>query len=314
MRQNHHSEKCGIVSQLITRRDFITRTVYAAIGIISLKPLFFQKKADIPSDTNTSLCIKKFAFAVDNTLTDKPIGDVVASIGRSFAGTDYQENTLDKGEEERLVVNLQGLDCVTLCENVLAFARCIKSATTTLDAFCRQLQYIRYRAGVIDTYASRLHYFSDWIFDNVQKSVVNEVTADIGGSDIERSYRQINFMTMHRGLYRQLADETLFASVREKEQEISRRVFGYIPKGMIDTISTKIHHGDIIAFATNVEGMDVSHTGIAFKKEEGTVHLLHAPVPGKKVQITELSLHDYCAKNSRQTGIIIARPLEPYSS
>jgi hypothetical protein len=298
----------------MTRRDFITRTIYTAIGIISLKPLFFQKTADIPSDTDISLCIKKFTFAVDNTLADKPIGNVVASIGGSFVGTDYQENTLDTGEEERLVVNLQGVDCVTLCENAIAFARCIKSATTTVDAFCRQLQYIRYRAGEIDTYASRLHYFSDWIFDNVQKSVVNDVTADVGGSDTERAYRQINFMTTHRGLYRQLTDETLFAAIREKEKEISGRVFRYIPKGMINTISTKIQHGDIIVFTTNVEGMDVSHTGIAFKKEEGKVHLLHAPVPGKKVQITQLSLHDYCAKNSRQTGIIIARPLEPCSS
>jgi hypothetical protein len=297
----------------MTRRDFIARTTYAVIGIISLKPLFFQKIAAIPSDTNTSLCLKKFTFAVDNTLADEPIGDVVASLGGSFVGTDYQENTLDKGEEERLVVNLQGLDCVTLCENALAFARCIKSATTTLDAFCRQLQYIRYRAGVIDTYASRLHYFSDWIFDNELKSVVNDVTADIGGSDTESTYRSINFMSTHRGLYRQLADEKLFAAIQKKEQEIGRRKIRYIPKGMIGRISAKIHHGDIIAFTTNIEGMDVSHTGIAFEKDD-TVHLLHAPVPGKKVQITELPLHDYCAKNSRQTGVIIARPLEPYSS
>jgi hypothetical protein len=310
MRQKPPSEKYGIISQLMTRRDFITRTVYTAIGIISLKPLFFQKKAAIPTDTNTLLCIKKFAFAVDNTLAGKPIGDVVATIGGSFVGTDYQENTLDKNEAERLVVNLQGFDCVTLCENTLAFARCIKSATTTVEEFCRQLQYIRYRAGVIETYASRLHYFSDWIFDNVRKDVVDDVTADIGGSDTEHAYRCLNFMTTHRESYRQLDNETLFAAVQKKEQEISRRMIRYIPKGMIDTISTKIHHGDIIAFTTNVEGMDVSHTGIAFKKED-TVHLLHAPIPGKKVQITELSLHEYCAKNSRQTGIIIARPLEP---
>jgi hypothetical protein len=295
----------------MTRRNFISHAAFTAIGILSLKPLFFQKKTDGPTDPNISLCIKKFSFAVDNTLAGKPIGDVVASIGESFVGTDYQENTLEIGEKEQLVLNLQGLDCVTLCENALAFARCIKSATPTVDDFCRQLQSIRYRSGVIDTYASRLHYFSDWIHDNVRKGIVNDVTSDIGGSDTESAYRPINFMTTHRELYRQLADEAVFAAVQKKESEIGKRKIQYIPKNKIGAVSAKIFHGDIIAFTTNVAGMDISHTGIAMKEKDGSVRLLHAPIPGKKVQITGLSLHEYCAKNSRQTGIIIARPLEP---
>jgi hypothetical protein len=39
--------------------------------------------------------------------------------------------------------------------------------------------------------------------------------------------------------------------------------------------------------------------------------MIHAPSPGKKVQITELSLWDYLAHLKKDTGIIIARPLEP---
>ncbi|MGD0337409.1 MAG: N-acetylmuramoyl-L-alanine amidase-like domain-containing protein [Bacteroidota bacterium] len=299
------------MAQKITRRKFTRQAAYATIGSIVLKPLLFRPKNENSSDENTTLCIKKFSYAVDNKLYEKPIGEVVASIGLTFIGTVYQANVLDEGGEEHLVIHLQGLDCVTLCENALAFARCVELNTTTYEAYCRQLQYIRYRAGVIDKYPSRLHYFSDWIFDNEKKGVVKNVTADVGGHFSGKIVRKINFMTTHRALYKQLAENKFFVTIQHQEKEISRRRLRYIPKDNIDRISAKIRHGDILAFTTNIEGMDISHTGIAFRKEDGTIHLLHAPVPGTKVQITELSLHDYCAKNSRQTGIIIARPLEP---
>ncbi len=210
-----------------------------------------------------------------------------------------------------LVIHLQGLDCVTLCENALALARCIKLKTTTFDAYCRQLQYIRYRGGIINKYPSRLHYFSDWIFDNEKKGTVRNVNDEVGGSATKTIVRKINFMTTHRSSYPRLADDTLFTAIQHQENEINTRTLRHIPKDKIIEISSKIRHGDILAITTSIEGMDVSHTGIAFQKEDGTMHLLHAPVPGTKVQISELSLYDYCAKNSRQTGIIIARPLEP---
>jgi hypothetical protein len=38
---------------------------------------------------------------------------------------------------------------------------------------------------------------------------------------------------------------------------------------------------------------------------------MHAPNVGYKVQITEVPLHDYLAQNAKQTGIIVAEPLEP---
>jgi hypothetical protein len=45
--------------------------------------------------------------------------------------------------------------------------------------------------------------------------------------------------------------------------------------------------------------------------DNGALHLMHAPDVGYKVQITESPLHDYLARHSKQTGIIVAEALEP---
>ncbi len=72
--------------------------------------------------------------------------------------------SLEKDGDEQLVINLTGLDCTTFLENSLALARCIKKGTTSFEDYLEELQFIRYRDGVIDGYTSRLHYFSDWIY------------------------------------------------------------------------------------------------------------------------------------------------------
>ena len=38
-----------------------------------------------------------------------------------------------------------------------------EKGNTTFDDYKAELEKIRYRDGVIDGYASRLHYFCDWI-------------------------------------------------------------------------------------------------------------------------------------------------------
>ena len=69
--------------------------------------------------------------------------------------------------------------------------------------------------------------------------------------------------------------------------------------------------GDIIGITTNIDGLDVSHTGIAIRLEDGLIHFLHAPLKGHKVEITDITLAEYVLNNEHQTGIYVARPLEP---
>jgi hypothetical protein len=287
------------------------RSFLASFPLVVGAPIFLKSTPlgnFFLQDDNALICTKKFELAVSLGLRNKPIGDVVIEIGKSFLGVDYIANLLEQPGAERLVVNLQGLDCVLFCENALVFARCVKKNKTTFEDYKAELQHIRYRDGIIDQYPSRLHYFSDHIYDNEKKGVVNNVTKELGGVHFGKT---VNFMSTHPDSYIKLKENPGFVDViRKQEEAINKRPMYHIPKDQVQKVSPKIHNGDIIAITTDIEGMDVSHTGIAVWENE-SLHLMHAPLSGRRVQITEKTLADYLAANRKQLGIMVARPLEP---
>jgi len=288
------------------RRSFLKSLPLAAgapmlLENTSLRDFLFQ-------DDDTLICTRKFELAVSLGLRNKPMGDVVIEIGKSFLGIDYVANLLEQPGAERLVVNLRGLDCVLFCENALVFARCVKKNKMTFDDYKAELQYLRYRGGIIDQYPSRLHYFSDHIYDNEKKGVVKNVTKDIGGAPFRKT---VNFMSTHPDSYIKLKGNPDFVKVIQKqEEEINKRTMYHIPKNRVQKIASRIQNGDIIAITTDIAGMDVSHTGIAIWQNDA-LHLMHAPLAGHRVQITEKALADYLAANKKQLGIMVARPLQP---
>jgi hypothetical protein len=232
---------------------------------------------------------------------------VIVAVGKSFIGTPYRSNTLEIPGEERLVVNLQALDCVTFTENALTFSRCIKLDRMTIDDYKAQLQLIRYRDGIIDGYPSRLHYFSDWIDNNVQKGVLRDITKENGG---EPFIKKIHFMTSHRSSYRQLNDDRVFRSIQAMEKGLRTRRHDYIPKHRLTPSQPGIEDGDVIGITTAQEGMDIAHTGLAIRID-GVLKFLHAPLSAGSVGITEQSLAEYVQGHTKQSGIMVARPLEP---
>ncbi len=288
------------------RRDFL-KTIPLAAGVPAFAGMPFLKSL-LPEDDDELICSKKFELAVSLHLRQKPIGEVIIAMGKSFLGTEYVANTLEQPGEERLVVNLRGLDCVSFYENALVFARCIKKNGTTFDNYREELQLIRYRGGVIEGYPSRLHYSSDYFFDNEKKHVLKVITKDIGGV---RYKKTINFMSAHPDSYRQLKEHPeLLAVIKRQEEAINRRSLYHVPTKSVPKVAPKIHNGDIIAITTDLPGMDVSHTGIAIWQDR-TLHFMHAPITGSKVQITEKSLAEYLAASPKRLGIMVARPLEP---
>ena len=83
----------------------------------------------------------------------------------------------------------------------------------------------------------------------------------------------------------------------------------YIPEQDIAAVADRIENGDIIAATSTVEGLDIAHTGIALWVD-GQLHLMHAPLVGDSVQISELSLADRVLGKKGQDGIMVARPLD----
>jgi hypothetical protein len=115
-------------------------------------------------------------------------------------------------------------------------------------------------------------------------------------------------MTQNRGSYRQLADPRFFDAVRTREAELSARPRYMIPEGRIDAVAQNIRDGDVIAATSNVKGLDVAHTGLALWRD-GRLHLMHAPLVGDSVEISELTLAQRLGSIANQDGIMVARPL-----
>jgi len=299
----------------MNRRHFINRSAMIALSpAISflLNKSYGSSLVPLFEETDEALCGKKFKFALANRLEDKPIAEVIVGIGRSFIGTEYTEHPLEEAGPEHLVVNLRRLDCVTFYENSLAIARCIKMKKTTYNDYKAQLQLIRYRSGVINGYPSRLHYTTDYWFDDEERGILKVVTKELfGEKNIQRIPTPINFMSAHRGLYKQLADDNTFAAIKTCEEELSKREMFFLPKGNLHMYADSIKSGSLIGITTNVAGLDISHTGIAVRMDDGSLHLMHAPDVGENVQVTKATLQDYLARNPRQTGIIVAEALEP---
>jgi hypothetical protein len=118
----------------------------------------------------------------------------------------------------------------------------------------------------------------------------------------------IDFMTTHPDAYRQLADTSNRSAVRATEERLSARPRWYVPQERIPAVADRIREGDVIAATSTVEGLDVAHTGLAVR-EGGTLRLLHAPLVGEAVEISERSLAERIRAIEGQDGIMVARPL-----
>ena len=244
---------------------------------------------------------------------DAPLGRAATRVGELAAGTPYEAHTLeaylsDRGDPgaEPLTLSLTRFDCVTLVEACLAVARASQGAApATWDAFGREVERMRYRDGVRRGYASRLHYFSEWIQDGERRGLVKDLGEKLGGVEDRRPLR---FMTSHRESYPALADDTAFGEIGEIERRLDDRPRYVIATDRIGEVADRIESGDVLAFATGIPGLDVTHAAFAYRDEAKTLRVLHAPLSGGVVEVTAKTLPEYVAAIRRSTGILVARP------
>ncbi len=256
-----------------------------------------------PDAATQQLFNATMAYASTNGLHNQPLGMVMQEIGLQFSGKPYAAGTLDAPSTETLVVKLDGFDCVTYVETVLAMAQGVTAGDTTYAGFTNRLETLRYRDGHLNGYPSRLHYFSEWIADNETRAHVTNLTDELGG---ERLDKQLTFMGTHRESYPRMAtDDDAFAQIRAMEDRLADLAIYYIPQDQIATVYDQLQAGDIIATATHIDGLDVTHTGLVYKDGDQT-GFLHASLnDGVKVSP---DLQAYIQNNKSQIGIVVARP------
>ena len=235
----------------------------------------------------------------------KSLGALVVAVGRLFVGAPYEAHTLEGEGPEELVVNLRAFDCVTFLENALVLAGLIRAGKTAFADYTAALERLRYRRGHCNGYPSRLHYFTDWLFDGERKGLVRDITREIGGVPFSKALRSL---TDCRADHPPLADGAVFRWMRIAEGIASRRLLHFIPKAGLRAAEGHIQEGDLIGITTDEPGIDVSHVGIAVRTGQG-LRLLHASNAAGRVVLPAETLGRYLAAKPSRTGIIVGRAL-----
>jgi hypothetical protein len=244
-----------------------------------------------------------------------PLGRAAVGVGELATGTPYEAFTLEAYlraggspvRTEPLTLSLTRFDCVSLVEACIAVARVAEApGEPRWDAFSREMERLRYRGGTRGGYDTRLHYFSEWIHDNAARGGLHDLGRELGGVEDARPLR---FMTEHRESYPALAHPDAYAAVARRERLLDAHPRWVVPTARIPAVADRIETGDVVAFATGIEGLDVTHAAFAYRDAAGELRVLHAPLSGGVVEVTRATLPEYVAAIRRATGILVARPL-----
>ena len=285
------------------RRDFLLALAVAP----ALRSLDLQSSEDRRRLTAWTLALRH-APPLDS------LGARAVRVGELAGGSPYTPYPLEaylkaggNPASEPLTLSLTQFDCVTLVESCLAVARgSVIPEDPTWDRFAILVEQMRYRGGKRAGYPSRLHYFSEWIHDGAGRGLVKDLSAELGGAVDGRPLR---FMSEHRSSYPALADERTFEAVRQMERSLDSVARRPIPVARIPNVLDGIQSGDVLAFATSIPGLDVTHAAFAYRDNKNVVRVLHAPLSGGVVEVTRTTLPEYVGNIKRATGILVARPI-----
>ena len=210
--------------------------------------------------------------------------DQIDYLSSQFLGTPYQAHTLtgDINTPEIYTVNLTGMDCFTYIDYIEALR-----LSSALEEFDDNLKGIRYKNGEV-SFQNRNHFFSDWPTRN--ENLIIDITQDIAGDRAASVDKKLNLK----------ADGSNFLP---GIPTVSRNIY-YIPSSEVnDHIVNKLETGDYIGMYTDIDGLDVTHTGIVIKNDKG-VFLRHASSKKSNYKVVDENLREYI-KNV--PGIVVYR-------
>ena len=236
------------------------------------------------------------------------LSDKIITIAVKYLGTPYVGHTLEVNDKEELIINCDEVDCTTFLEYVTAEAISPANHTTgeiIEGDFADKVRTLRYKDGKITDYASRNHYFTEWINNNIKNGIIEDVTAHFMKSN---GIVNVNYMTTHPDLYKHLKnDKAMQQKIRRNEEAINGQEFAYIPKKILPSEGYNwIKNGDLIAIVTNRPGLDIAHVGFAFYAND-LLMLIHASSTSKKVEVSEKPLTQMLKENNNWVGIRVLR-------
>lgn len=273
------------------------------ILLISLASAYSLCTAQVVYTKSDSVAYNRY-ITTFTKYKNKPMNELVALTGKYFLGKPYVGSTLESDGEEKLVINLREFDCTTFVESAIALAKELKQGEEqSFDGFTDNIKWMRYRDGKIKGYTTRIHYSSDWVYENTE--LFDNITIKLGGSIVNKP---VNFMSTHPHLYPALKNSKVnLEKMKGYEQMINKRNnYALLPVNKIKKAEKDIKTGDIIIFGTSVSGLDYSHIGIALW-QGGVLRLLHASSVRKRIVVDAKPLVQYCTSSKTCTGITVLR-------
>jgi len=265
--------------------------------LITIALLFvFSQAANADDRTNRQIFDKVYSAVKDDAL--KPTGELTAEIALQLLGTPYVASSIEQTPED-LRVYLDRTDCILFVELCCSFALTVKSDAPCYETLLDNIREMRYRNGIVNGYASRIHYTSEWLQQNESRGILREYTQDFG----ETVPQEFSFMSSHPECYPQLKGDCVeIEKIKEMENRLNVSGPYYaIGKGRLSQGDVDIREGDIICFLSSTKGIDIKHVALAHKVA-GQMHFIHASSLEGKVVVSEQTLAEYA-----KSGVRLAR-------
>ncbi|HEY6418566.1 MAG TPA: N-acetylmuramoyl-L-alanine amidase-like domain-containing protein [Candidatus Binataceae bacterium] len=216
---------------------------------------------------------------LSETKYDRYAGSRIDLLSRHFLGHAYKPNPLIGSADtaEVFTASLEGFDCVTYIETIVALAR-----ASNVDDFIEWLRKMRYEKGRI-RWERRNHYMTLWIRNNVRNGTIRPVS--MPAVPILFRERVLNVVP---GLAAQ------------------RTRVKCVPKPAVPRLEPHLQSGDLIFFVSTRKNLDVFHAGIIVRDGK-KVFMRHAS--RSQGFVVEQELSEFLKAN-RMAGVIVVRPQE----
>jgi len=214
---------------------------------------------------------------LSETKHDRSAGSRIDVLSRHFLGHSYKPNPLIGSADtvEVFTASLDGFDCVTYIETIVALAR-----ASNVDDFTEWLRRIRYERGRIQ-WERRNHYMTLWIRNNVREGIIRPV-----------SMPTVPILSRERVL-------NVVPGLAAQRTRVK-----CVPKPAVPRLEPHLQSGDLIFFASTRKNLDVFHAGIIVRDGK-KVFMRHAS--RSQGSVVEQGLSEFLKAN-RMAGVIVVRP------
>ncbi|HBO21371.1 MAG TPA: DUF1460 domain-containing protein [Providencia sp.] len=212
------------------------------------------------------------------------------AITQTLLSTPYSKSTLNMNplSVERLIVDLNAMDCMTFIEYTEAFRR-----AENYQQFISNLINIRYIDQQV-TFSNRRHFFTDWAQES--KPIAVDITTMISSHAVPIE-KKLNWKGN---------GGSFISGLGVKARLINYIPTRYVDEGLIELLKT----GDYIGIYSKNQGLDVTHVGIVIKENKQVV-FRNASSLRHNLKVSDVELRHYL---DDKVGIIVFRSSLDYYS